>query len=559
MAVCTKLVCLVACLKGGYLALLINSYLLLAFSPIVYADFQTSCLDFDPQSLIQNATLETVSFISSGTNLSFPDNDASCSRPSQVVEKNLCRVALHIPTSSRSGIVFELWLPEAWNGRLLTLGNGGLDGCIHYEDLAYASAHGFAVVGTNNGHNGTSGLPFLDNEDVVVDFAWRAIHVSVVTGKTLLGSFYHSTSQAKSYYLGCSFGGRQGVKAADMFPDDFEGIVVGAPAVDFNNLYSWRAGFFPITGSVNSSDFITPTVWETTIHDEVLRQCDTLDGVADGIIEDPTLCHFKPDTLLCDNDGGGTASNNTSCLTPEQVEIVHNIFRPTFWPNGTFFFPGMNPGSEIISAVGLYDGQPWQYSEDWFRYAVYNDPSWDPATYTLAKDGLFANALNPGDIRTWPSDLYAFEQRGGKMIVFHGQQDSQITSFHTPIFYDRLAQGMKYESKQMDEFLRFFRISGMFHCSTGPGAWVFGQGGGAAGLQDNVTYDGEHNVLAAIVDWVEQGLPPDTVTGTKFVNDTASLGVALQRRHCRWPMRNVYLGNGKDPNSPDSWSCITVE
>ncbi|KAH8886604.1 tannase and feruloyl esterase [Thozetella sp. PMI_491] len=558
MATCRNFAYFAISLVGRYRALLISSYLLLAFLQPTRANFLDSCLAFAPTTIVKNAELKEHSFVSSGTNLTFPNHDATCNRPSQIVLADLCRVALHIPTSSRSNVVLELWLPEAWNGRLLTVGNGGLDGCVHYEDLAYASTHGFAVVGTNNGHNGTSGIQFLNNEDVVIDFAWRAIHVAVATGKALLGPFYNSTTQAKSYYLGCSLGGRQGIKAADMFPDDFDGIVAGAPAVDFNNLYSWRARFFPITGNVNSSDFITPTLWQTTIHDEVLRQCDKLDGVADGIIEDPTLCYFNPETLSCGNGGNGATINSTLCLTPTQIQTIHKVFSPTLWPNGTFFFPRMNPGSEILAAVGLYNGLPWPYSQNWFRYAIYNDPNWDPASYTLVKDGAFAGTLNPGDIGTWPSNLSSYQQRGGKIIMFHGQQDNQITSFHTPIFYDRLGQGMGYSVEQMDKFLRFFRISGMFHCSTGPGAWVIGQGGGASSLQDNVAYESEHNVLAAIVDWVELGAPPDTITGTKFVNDTADLGVAFQRRHCRWPKRNVFVGGERDPSSPDSWKCITI-
>ncbi|UQC78964.1 feruloyl esterase B [Colletotrichum lupini] len=332
-----------------------------------------------PGSLV-NSTAQEISYVETGANLTFPEQDPSCGRGSQVVRTNLCRVAMNITTSSRSQIVAEVWLPEKWNGRMVAVAGGGLDGCVHTEDLAYATAHGFAAVGTNNGHAGTTGVQFLNNDDVVIDFSYRAIHTGVLAGKSLLKSLYKE-KMTGSYFLGCSLGGRQGVQAADMFPEDFDGIVAGAPAVDFNNLYSWRASFYPLTGSVGSKDFIAPATWRTTIHDEVLKQCDTIDGVQDGIIEDPTLCHFEPGTLLCKPDSG-----DSKCLTGAQVEIVRKIFSPTNYTDGKLFWPAMNPGSEIITADGLYSGSPFALSQNWFRYAIYNDPNWDPATYTLEKD-----------------------------------------------------------------------------------------------------------------------------------------------------------------------------
>lgn len=365
----------------------------------------------------------------------------------------------------------------------------------------------------------------------------------------MLSPFYGKPAN-KSYFLACSLGGRQAIKAADMFPEDFDGISAGCPAVDFNNLYSWRASFFPLTGAVGSANFIASSMWKTTIHDEVLRQCDTVDGVKDGIIEDPSLCRFDPSTLSC----GSSAANSSECLTPAEVQIVRKIFSPYDWSNGTLLYPAMNPGSELITADGLYSGQPWALSENWFRYAVYNDPNWDPANYTLA-DAAFADQKNPGNIRTWPSTLSSFQDRGGKIVMFHGGQDNQISSFNSPRYYEFLRSGMGYSTDQMDDFLRFFRISGMFHCQGGPGAWVLGQGGGSAGQGP---FDKEHNVLAALVAWVEQGEAPDTLTGTKYVNDTVQSGVDFERAHCRWPLRNTYLGAGRDAKDPASWQCQQI-
>ena len=177
-----------------------------------------------------------------------------------------------------------------------------------------------------------------------------------VAGKKLINLFYDE-AYTKSYFLGCSLGGRQGIKAAEMFPGDFDGIVAGSPALDFNNLQSWRARFFTITGQANSSNFISKALWTGLIHDEVLNQCDDLDGALDGIIEDPNLCSFRPEALLC------TKNKTTSCLTPSQVAMVQNVFSPFYGEDGKLIYPGMQPGSEILAATNLYAGKPFSYSE----------------------------------------------------------------------------------------------------------------------------------------------------------------------------------------------------
>ena len=178
----------------------------------------------------------------------------------------------------------------------------------------------------------------------------------MLAGKELTTLFYTKPSE-KSYYVGCSLGGRQGIKAAMMFPRDFDGIVAGSPALDFNNLQSWRASFFPITGSVGSLNFIAASTWTTLIHNEVLKQCDGLDGVIDGIIEDPNLCHFRPEALECAN---GTITN---CLKPVQVETVRKIFSPLYGEDGKLIYPAMQPGSEIMAVQKLYAGMPFSYSQ----------------------------------------------------------------------------------------------------------------------------------------------------------------------------------------------------
>lgn len=164
-------------------------------------------------------------------------------------------------------------------------------------------------------------------------------------------------------------------------------------------------------------------------------------------------------------------------------------------------------------------------TQDWFRYVVLNDPTWDAIHYdsSLARR---ADDLNPFNIRTYPQTLPAFKTRGGKIVSYHGGQDNQITSFNTARFWDHMASA----DQQLHDYFRFFRVSGMFHCNSGPGAWAFGQGGGAPAK--GIAFEPQTNVLAAVVAWVERGEAPETLTGTKFVNDTAALGIDFQRRHC---------------------------
>ncbi|KAI2482496.1 Tannase domain containing protein [Pyrenophora tritici-repentis] len=503
--------------------------------------FEQKCLAFRRDNRTIGAKLNVLQYVAAGTNLTFPDNDASCARASQKVSVDLCRITLEIKTSRISNISFEAWFPENWSGRFLATGNGGIDGCIKYEDLAYGALNGFATVGANNGHNGTGGAAFLNNPQMVVDFAYRSLHKTVETGKALSQQFYQS-NYTKSYYLGCSLGGRQGVSSAEKFPKDFDGIVAGAPGVDFNSLYAWRAHFFSITGPKASPNFIPATAWRGWIHDEVLRQCDTIDKVKDGIIEDPSLCNFDPSTLLCDR-------NKTSqCLNQQQVQQLQTIFSPYTYENGDLIYPAMQPGSEIHAVDRLYDGTPFGPSNDWFKYVVYNEPSWNASTFDL-DDVRAAQTLNPGDIRTFPSSLSGFRDRGAKLLMYHGQQDNQISSFNTPRFYEHLRGNASYAA--MDEWVRFFRISGMFHCSTGPGAWVLGQGGEAS--QAGIAFDPQHNVLSAMVNWVEKGVAPEYIEGTKFVNDTVSGGVDFTKRHCKYPARNVFIGG--DDKLPGSWEC----
>ncbi|KAH7349062.1 Tannase/feruloyl esterase [Pyrenochaeta sp. MPI-SDFR-AT-0127] len=502
-------------------------------------DFSKQCSSVAGKLRIPNSSISFANYVTAGTTLQFPGNDPTCTRTSQAVSADICRIGLNITTSASSGLRMEAWLPRNWTGRFLSVGNGGLGGCIQYEDIEYATSLGFAAVGTNNGHDGMTGQSF-SNRAVVEDFAYRALHTGVVAGKKISQTFY-GKKHKKSYYLGCSTGGRQGFKSVQAFPEDFDGVVAGAPAFAFNNLTSWSCSFYPLTGPPSAATFVPLNLWPV-VHQDVLKQCDGLDGAKDGILESPDLCNYDPSGLVC---GSG---QNSSCLTPAQVETVRKVFSPIFDTAGNLVYPRLQPGAEATEApFAMLNGQPFG-AADWWRYAIFNDSQWDPLSLT-PKDYETSARLNLFNIETWDGDLSAFKKRGGKLLHYHGLADGIITSDNSPRYYEHVSKTMGLEPKKLDDFYRFFRISGMAHCGGGPGASFIGnQRRNTASLRP------EENVLMATVRWVEQGIPPDSILGTAYINGTIESGVDFKRRHCRWPRRNVYKGTG-DVKNENSWEC----
>ncbi|KAI9925204.1 hypothetical protein ASPWEDRAFT_32496 [Aspergillus wentii DTO 134E9] len=504
--------------------------------------FQSKCASFADKIDLPNVKVNFVNYVPGNSNLSLPDAPASCDSSSQEVYADMCRVAMAVATSNSSEITLEAWFPRNYTGRFLSTGNGGVSGCIQYYDLAYTAGLGFATVGANNGHNGTTGKPFYRHPEVIEDFAWRSIHTGVVVGKKLTKLFYDE-GYNKSYYLGCSTGGRQGFKSVQKFPNDFDGVVAGAPAMNFINLLSWSAHFYPITGPPSSESYLSPAKWKVA-HDEILRQCDPIDGAKDGIIEDPDLCHPIMERIICKPG----SSNSTNCLTAAQAHTVREVLSPFYGVNGTLLYPRMQPGSEVLAASIMYNGQPFPYSQDWYRYVVYNDTKWDASKFSV-KDAAVALAQNPYNIQTWDADISPFQKAGGKVLTYHGLQDQLISSEDSKLYYARVAETMQVPPEDLDDFYRFFQISGMGHCRGGDGA---------SGIGNTAqSYNGdnpENNVLMAMVQWVEKGIAPEFVRGAKFSNGVGS-AVEYTRKHCRYPRRNVYKGPGNYTDE-NAWQCV---
>jgi feruloyl esterase len=209
--------------------------------------------------------------------------------------------------------------------------------------LDYGSTLHFATVGSDNGHDGDSGSVFLDHPEVMNDFAFRAIHVEAVLGKQIVEAYYNRTHD-KSYYLGCSTGGRQGIQSTLLFPEDFDGVLAGAPSTDFNHMLGWAGMLGRDVGAPNpntDASFIPASLWPV-ISQEILNQCDGLDGVEDGIITEPDQCIFRPEALLCN----ATATDESSCIITAQVDALTRVYEPLFGTKGELVYPRYDPGAE---------------------------------------------------------------------------------------------------------------------------------------------------------------------------------------------------------------------
>ncbi|PVH95039.1 tannase and feruloyl esterase [Periconia macrospinosa] len=438
----------------------------------------------------------------------------------------------------------EAWLPEEWNERFLAVGTGGLAGCIYYQDLAYATQYGFATVSGNSGHNGTSGSAFFQAPEVLEDFVWRALYATTVVGKEVARRFY-SAPHRKAYFMGCSQGGRQGFKAAQRNPEMFDGMVVGAPGLRLPGLFQFFTRWLREVGTDLEGKNATVGVeaW-SAVQNETLRQCDGLDGVEDGIIEDTRRCRPDLSKLECGKVGAPGV-----CLTGKQLDLVDSFFSP--WTvNDTLIYPGMVHNGDEASRATVLSTQTMGYVLEWPRYVSRQDLNWTLDQWTPA-DAVLAVQQNLFNFNTYDGDLSAFRDRGAKIIHYHGQLDNLVDTLVSDQYYDHVSKTMNASPSQLDEFYRYFRISGLQHCTGGPGASALGQGNGSPPPSDKP----EDNVLLRIVEWVEGSDGPDSLRGTRFVNDDKAQGVDYRRKHCRYPKRNVYEGNG-DGKDEDGWECV---
>jgi feruloyl esterase len=438
-----------------------------------------------------------------------------------------CRVALVLTPSSDSHIESEVWLPAGgWNGKLQVVGNGGWAGTISYSAMASALKDGYATASTDTGHKpnegGGNGMFALGHPEKLVDFGYRALHETTVKAKAITAALYDGGPKF-SYYNGCSTGGRQGLVEATRFPDDFDGIVAGAPANPHISLHSADIERNMILRK--DPQHVLTAAKVQLLHKEILNSCDSLDGAKDGLLGDPEKCRFNPETLLCKGD------DSESCLTRPQIEAVQTIYGDIKTKKGEIVWTGFRLGGELqytaLTTKIDASAPPPGFPLDSIRILAYQDPNWDWHSWDLDRDIAVANE-KAGFIDVHTQDLSAFKKHGGKLLLYHGWADPGIAAGNTVNTYKGVLSTMG--SKQ-DDWIRLFMIPGMGHCSGGPGTDQF-------------------NRMAVIERWRESGTAPDRILASHVTGGT----VDMTRPLCPYPKVGVYQGSGSMSDA-DNFFC----
>ncbi len=424
-----------------------------------------------------------------------------------------CRVTATLTPSSDSAIQIEVWLPASgWNGKYQAVGNGGWSGSINRNGMTLALRRGYATSSTDTGHRGGSASFALGHPEKLIDYAWRSEHEMTLRAKAIIAAFYGSGPKL-SYWNGCSAGGKQALKEAQRFPEDFDGIVAGAPA---SNWTGRAAQSIWVAQAVHQDEacYIPPAKYGL-IHSAALAACDSLDGVTDGVLEDPTRCKFDPKTLECKGvDGPG-------CLTAPQVEAARKIYGPSIHP-GTkrALYPGLQPGSELGWAT--WGGpQPLAIGLDYFKYVVFEDPKWDFRALDFDRDVARAEKLDGARINATDPNLKPFFARGGKLIQYHGWSDPQISPGNSVDYYRSVLERLGGASKVRNAY-RLFMVPGMGHCGGGEGTSTF-------------------DMVTALEQWVEEKRPPDRIVASRVRNGKPDRSRPL----CPYPQVAVYQGNAR--------------
>jgi len=432
-------------------------------------------------------------------------------------------------------IAFEVRLPAAWNGRLYMIGNGGhageaLDNPGRVAQLRQGLENGFAVAQTNTGHYASkepSASFVLSNPQKALDYAYRAVHLTAVTAKEVANRYY-ARPVDKAYWNSCSNGGRQGLIEAQRYPDDFDGIVANAPWVD-------QTGF--TIGAIWNHRAFTETHVSAEklalVADRAMQQCDAVDGLRDGLIDDPRQCSFDVarDVPAC---AAGNAAS-AACLTPAEAAAVQKVYDGP-QANGRAIFPGFEVGSEaLIPRPNGTSGSGWigliapaeagggaadfGLAEGTMRYLVFDPPraDWDFRTFDFARDpallerwGKLANAKE--------TNVRDFRARGGKLLITYGWADAILQPQMGIDYYERASAANGRDSM---DFMRLFMIPGMAHCAGGIGP-------------------DQYDAVTAVIDWVEKDVAPEVLVAKKIVGGQ----VTRSRPLCPYPQVARYRGQG---------------
>jgi feruloyl esterase len=497
------------------------SFAFLVFT--VFVVFPAACLAATCESLaslaLPNTTITLAQPVAAGEFT--PPGPTEPGPPPAVAYKDLpafCRVAATLKPSDDSDIKIEVWLPASgWNRKFQAVGNGGWAGVISYSALAEALFDGYATSSTDTGHVGATGKFALDHPEKLVDFGYRAVHEMTLKAKSVIDAYYGAAPRM-SYWNGCSTGGRQGLKEAQRFPDDYDGIVAGASANPRTRLSSWQ--IWLAQGVLDPKNHI-PAEKYPVIHKAVLEACDAADGVKDGLIEDPTRCHFDPKTIEC------KAGDEPTCLTPGQVEAATRMYTAPKNPRtNTPVYFNVEPGSELGWSMLARGPEPFSAATDQFRYVVFKNPAWDWHSLNLDTDVALADKIDDDTINAGNPNIKAFLDHGGKLLMYHGWSDPGVPPLASVNYYKTAVDTLGGESKTADS-IRLFMVPGMGHCGGGEGPNKF-------------------DMMSAMTAWRENGQTPRRIIASR---------PGRTRPLCAYPQAAKYKGSG----SPDDAANFVCE
>jgi feruloyl esterase len=493
-----------------------------------------------------------------------------------------CRVTATLTPTADSQIRIEAWLPETnWNGRFLGTGGGGYQGTFTYSELANGINAGFAAANSDLG-TGTSGCsPLFCGDDgnkgnplaiafgegpnpstglfghpeKIKDFGYRAIHQMTLRGKEIVKAFYSQHAKT-SYFAGCSTGGQNALMEAQRFPHDYDGILAGAAAFNRTHLHMGALTLWQDTHA-SATRFILPAQMPV-INKAVIAQCVGRDGgvKTEQFLTDPRDCRFDPKVLQC--QGGAVPP---ACLTPDQVTTMRKYYLGAIDPvNGDVINPGPAPGSETdnVLALGLvFAEQLPEPAFDGLFYWVFGAGFGIQSSPVNFANFDFHHDIKPVDdqleavLNATSTDLSEFRGHGGKLLMYHGWADPLLPSQSSINYFNALVHNghgfpmpVRFDDgdpalRHTQTYARLFMVPGMWHCSGGPGPNTF-------------------DALTPLVNWVEKDVAPETITATKFVNDTPASGVQMTRPLCVYPKVARYNGRG-DTNSAANFTCVPDE
>ncbi|HJQ23265.1 MAG TPA: tannase/feruloyl esterase family alpha/beta hydrolase [Blastocatellia bacterium] len=447
-----------------------------------------------------------------------------------------CRVTGVIKPTSDSEIKFEVWMPAAgWNGKFQGVGNGGFAGSITQAALAGALARGYAVASTDTGHSGGDASWALGHPEKIIDYGHRGIHEMTEKAKAIISAFY-GAGPKHSYFASCSNGGRQALMEAQRYPNDYDGLIAGAPANYFTQTltgFAWNMQAM----LVDPASYI-PASKLKAIEAAALAACDARDGVTDGVIDDPEGCRFDPAVLLC------KGAESDACLTEKQVAALKKIYGGPRNSKGEQIVPGFLPGGETGPAgwtIWITGAAPTRAAQFFFasqteRNMIHNDPAWDIKTFNIDQDSKLADDKLAPILNATDTNLKAFKARGGKLILYHGWSDAALPPTNTiRYFHDVVA---KMGRREVDSFMRLYMVPGMQHCGGGPGTDSFGA------FVNAVPADAQHDLTVAIERWVEAGVAPNEIIASKRQSNDPKSAVTRTRPLCPYPLVARYKGSG---------------